>query len=226
MCSLPDRCSVLPAVLLVAGTMVLSPAASAESGRYGYGRTPTPQEIGGWDIDARANGAGLPQGSGTVTRGEEVYADQCAGCHGAFGEGSGRYPKLAGGEGTLRDERPQLTVGSYWPFVITLFDYINRAQPLGAPHSLSTNDVYAVTAYVLNFNNIVPSNFVADRESLPKVRMPNQDHFEWQDPRPDTSARECMKGCVDPKKIKVDSTAEGKGVTPRTTGPLDKMEAK
>jgi cytochrome c len=219
MCSLLERHGGLSAMLVatLAGSAVLA----AEPGYFGYGRAPTAQEIAGWDIDARPDGTGLPSGSGTVGRGDEVYAAQCAGCHGAFGEGVGRYPKLVGGEETLRDERPQLTVGSYWPFVITLFDYINRAQPLIAPHSLSVNDVYAVTAYVLNLNNIVPNDFVADRNTLPKVRMPNQDRFVWQDPRPDTSAQECMKGCADPKKIKVDSTAEGKNLTPRTTGPLD-----
>jgi mono/diheme cytochrome c family protein len=219
MCSLLERRSALAAMLVAALTG--SAALAAEPGNYGYGRTPTAQEIAGWDIDARPDGAGLPPGSGSVSRGDEVFAAQCAGCHGVFGEGSGRYPKLAGSEGTLRDDRPQPTVGSYWPFVMTLFDYINRAQPFVAPHSLSTNDVYAVTAYVLNLNNIVPNNFVADRSTLPKVKMPSESHFTWQDPRPDTSAQECMKGCADPKKITIDSTAEGKILTPRTTGPLD-----
>ena len=137
-----------------------------------------------------------------------------------------RYPKLAGGEGTLTKERPEPSVGSYWPFATTLFDYINRAMPFQAPHSLSADDVYALTAYVLNINNIVENNFVADRNSLPKVKMPNHDRFIWQDPRPDTSAKECMKNCADPKTIKIESTAEGKGLTPRTTGPLDEMQPK
>jgi S-disulfanyl-L-cysteine oxidoreductase SoxD len=224
MCSLANHRRALPAMLLA--TAIAGPAAAAEPGHYGYGRAPTPQEIAGWDIDARPDGAGLPPGSGSVARGAEVYAAQCAGCHGTFGEGSGRYPKLAGGEGTLRDDRPQLTVGSYWPFVITLFDYINRAQPYIAPHSLSADDVYAVTAYVLNLNDIVANNFIADRNTLPKVNMVNHGRFIWRDPRPDTFATECMKDCADPNKIKIESSAEGKDVTPRTTGPLDEMQPK
>ena len=224
MCSLLDRRAALPAVLFAAA--FAGSASAAEPGHYGYGRAPTAKEIAGWDIDARPDGAGLPPGSGSVARGAEVYDAQCAGCHGTFGEGAGRFPKLAGGKGSLRADRPQLTVGSYWPFVITLFDYINRAQPYIAPHSLSSNDVYAVTAYVLNLNDIVANNFIADRNTLPKVNMANHGRFTWKDPRPDTSATECMKGCADPKTIGIESSAEGKDVTPRTTGPLDKMQSK
>jgi S-disulfanyl-L-cysteine oxidoreductase SoxD len=217
-------CSSLKCTLLGAALIALASAASAApTGHYGYGTKASPDQIAGWNIDARPDGVGLPPGSGTVAKGADVFADQCAACHGTFGEGEGRYPKLAGGEGTLTKERPEPSVGSYWPFAVTLFDYINRAMPFQAPHSLPTNDVYALTAYVLNINNIVGNNFVADRNSLPKVKMPNHDHFIWQDPRPDTSAKECMKNCADPKSIKIESTAEGKGLTPRTTGPLDEM---
>jgi mono/diheme cytochrome c family protein len=224
MCSLSDRLSALALMLLAAA--FCEPAVAAEPGHYGYGRTPTPQEIAGWNIDVRPDGAGLPPGSGSVEHGADVYDAQCAGCHGTFGEGSGRFPKLAGGKGSLRDDRPQLTIGSYWPFVITLFDYINRAQPYIAPHSLSVNDVYAVTAYVLNLNDIVANNFIADRNTLRKLNMANRDGFTWKDPRPDTFATECMKSCADLKKIRIESSAEGKGVTPRTTGPLDEMQPK
>ncbi|MEJ2375363.1 MAG: c-type cytochrome [Pseudolabrys sp.] len=224
MCSLAEHRATLPAVLLAA--TFAGSAVAAEPGHYGYGRPATQAEIAGWDIDVRPDGAGLPPGSGSVSKGADVFAAQCAGCHGIFGEGVGRYPKLAGGEGTLKQDRPQRTVGSYWPFVITLFDYINRAQPYTAPHSLSANDVYAVTAYVLNLNDIVGNNFVADRNTLPKVKMPNRNNFSWKDPRPDTFAKECMTGCADPKKIKIESSAEGKQLTPRTTGPLDKFEPK
>lgn len=221
MCSSPSR------TLLAAALVALSSAAfAAPPGHYGYGTPATSDQIAGWDIDARPDGAGLPPGSGSVEKGSTVYAEQCTPCHGTFGEGEGRYPKLTGGEGTLTSERPEPSVGSYWPFAVTLFDYINRAMPFQAPHSLSADDVYALTAYVLNINNIVANNFVADRNSLPKVKMPNHDHFIWQDPRPDTSAKECMKDCADPKSIKIESTAEGKGLTPRTTGPLDEMEPK
>ena len=211
------------AMILAAGTF----APAAEPGYFGYGTIATPEQIAGWDIDARGgDGAGLPAGSGTVHRGAEVYAEQCAACHGTFGEGEGRFPKLVGGAGTLRHDRPELTVGSYWPFAPTLWDYINRAMPMPAPHTLSADDVYALTAYILNLNDIVPNEFVADRESLPKVKMPNRDNFLWTDPRPDTIAKPCMNGCTDPAGIKIVSTAEGKNLTPRTTGPLDTMQAK
>src|SRR6202166_3669577 len=202
-------------------------ARAAEPGFYGYGKTATPEQIAGWDIDVRGDdGAGLPTGKGTVQRGSEVYAEQCAACHGTFGEGEGRFPKLVGGAGTLRDDRPEPTVGSYWPFAPTLWDYINRAMPMPAPHTLSADDVYALTAYILNLNDIVPNEFVADRDSLPKVKMPNRDGFIWTDPRPDTVARTCMNACADPAGIKIMSTAEGNGLTPRTTGPLDTMQPK
>ena len=230
MCSLAERRATLPAVLFAAGTMAstmtMGGASAAEPGHYGYGKPATPQQIAGWDIDVRPDGKGLPSGSGTVSRGADVFAEQCAGCHGTFGEGAGRYPMLAGGAGTLTQDRPQKTVGSFWPYATTLWDYINRAQPFSAPHSLSANDVYAVTAYILNLNDVVGNNFVADRNSLPKVKMPNRGAFMWRDPRPDTHAKECMKDCADPKQIEIKSTAEGKDVTPRTTGPLDEMQAK
>jgi S-disulfanyl-L-cysteine oxidoreductase SoxD len=222
MCSWLSR--TLFAAALVASFLALSGAAfAAPPGHYGYGAPATADQIAGWDIDARPDGVGLPPGSGSAEKGANVYAEQCTPCHGTFGEGEGRYPKLAGGEGTLTGERPEPSVGSYWPFAVTLFDYINRAMPFQAPHSLSSDDVYALTAYVLHINNIVANNFIADRDSLPKVKMPNHDNFIWQDPRPDTSAKECMKDCADPKSVKIESTAEGKGLTPRTTGPLDEM---
>ena len=214
---------MLCAGMVAAGTVALA----AEPGYYGYGERATPAQIAGWDIDARGeDGVGLPTGSGTVRRGEDVYAEQCAACHGTFGEGEGRFPKLVGGAGTLRDDRPELTVGSYWPFAPTLWDYINRAMPMPAPHTLSADDVYALTAYILNLNDIVPSEFVADRESVPKVKMPNRDNFLWTDPRPDTMAKPCMSGCASPTDIRITSTAEGRKLTPRTTGPLDMMQAK
>jgi len=208
---------------LVAGIMT---ATAGEPGHYGYGTTATPAQIAGWDIDVRGDdGLGLPPGKGSVERGAEVFADQCAACHGTFGEGEGRYPKLAGGTGTLKDDRPEPTVGSYWPFASTLFDYINRAMPFPTPHALSADDVYALTAYILNLNDVVPSDFVADRDSLPKVKMPNRENFVWTDPRPDTDAKPCMRACVNPADVKITSTAEGRNLTPHTTGPLDTMQS-
>lgn len=222
--------SARPLLLCSAIAMAMAGAgfASAEEpGHFGYGEKPTPEQIAGWDIDVRGeNGAGLPPGKGTVARGNDIYTAQCASCHGTFGEGEGRLPRVAGGTGTLRAERPELTVGSYWPFAPTLWDYINRAMPIAAPHTLSADDVYALTAYILHLNDIVGSEFVADRTSLPKVNMPNRDGFVWTDPRPDTATKPCMRGCANPADVRITSTAEGKNLTPRTTGPLDTMFSK
>jgi cytochrome c len=99
-------------------------------------------------------------------------------------------------------------------------------MPMPTPHTLSADDVYALTAYILNLNDLVPNEFVADRDSLPKVKMPNRDNFIWTDPRPDTISKPCMNACVDPAGVKISSTAEGAGLTPRTTGPLDTMQPK
>jgi S-disulfanyl-L-cysteine oxidoreductase SoxD len=213
---------------LICASFGLTVAANAGGpGQFGYGKVPTAAEIAGWNIDVRGtDGEGLPPGHGTVSRGADVFAQQCAACHGTFGEGEGRFPKLMGGEGTLTADRPEPSVGSYWPFAPTLWDYINRAMPFIAPHSLPADDVYALTAYVLNFNNIVANDFVADPDTLPKVKMPNRDNFTWKDPRPDTAAVECMKNCIDPKSVKIISTAEGRDLTPRTTGPLDQMQGR
>jgi S-disulfanyl-L-cysteine oxidoreductase SoxD len=212
---------------LVAQFLWNAPASAAGPGPYGYGKPATAAEIAGWNLDVRGkDGVGLPDGKGTVDHGADVFAQQCAACHGTFGEGEGRYPKLMGGEGTLNGDRPEPSVGSYWPFAPTLFDYINRAMPFSAPHTMSADDIYAVIAYILNFNNLVSSDFVADRNSLSKVKMPNRENFTWQDPRPDTAAKACMNDCVDPKSVKVMSSAEGKDLTPRTTGPLDTMNGK
>jgi cytochrome c len=224
MSSLADLRSVLAAALLVCG---LGGADAESPGHFGYGKPATPEQIAGWNIDVRGDdGAGLPPGKGSVEQGAELYAMQCAVCHGTFGEGAGRYPKLIGGQDTLTSERPEPSVGSYWPFAPTLWDYINRSMPFFAPGNLSANDVYALTAYVLNLNNIVPNDFVADRDSLPKVKMPNRDRFIWRDPRPDTAVEACMRNCKKAKDVKVISSAEGKQLTPRTTGPLDEMQPK
>jgi mono/diheme cytochrome c family protein len=210
-------------LIIASGAMAMA----AEPGHYGFGKPATAAEIAGWDIDVRGDdGKGLPPGKGTVQHGADVFADNCAACHGTFGEGEGRFPKLVGGQGTLKADRPEPTVGSYWPFAPTLWDYIDRAMPFTSPHSLSADDVYALTAYILNLNDIVGSDFVADRDSLPKVKMPNRDHFIWTDPRPDTADKPCMSACANPADIKISSTAEGKDLTPRTTGPLDTMQPK
>lgn len=141
-----------------------------------FGRPATPAEIAIWDIDVRPDGKGLPPGSGTVAHGKEIFADNCAVCHGDNGVG-GIKDRLAGGQGTLASNAPVKTVGSYWPYATTLFDYIHRAMPYQAPGSLSDDDTYAVAAYILSLNGILPSDGKLNRDSLPKIRMPNRDGF-------------------------------------------------
>ena len=206
--------------IAAAACLVAVWARAAEPPRYGLGTTPTAGQIEGWAIAVRPDGQGLPPGGGSVKDGDELYANVCASCHGTFGEGAGRYPRIAG-EGKLTGERPEQTVGTYWPYATTLFDYINRAMPFPSPHVLPPDQVYALTAYVLNLNGIVDETFVADRETLPKVKMPNRDGFTWTDPRPDTRNTACMANCLPAADVKVAQTAESKNLTPRTTGPLD-----
>jgi len=160
---------------------------------YGIGRAATPAEIAGWNIDIGRDGSGLPSGSGTVSHGREVFEQQCAACHGDKGQG-GVGDQLAGGQGTLATAKPVRTVGSYWPYAPTLFDYIRRAMPQNAPQSLSNEDVYAVSAYILNLNGLLPADATLDAKAMAAIKMPNRDKFVG-DPRPDVTNKACMSGC-------------------------------
>jgi cytochrome c len=166
--------------------------AQAQS-RYGIGRAATPAEIAGWNIDIDRYGNNLPPGSGSVTHGREVFDEQCAACHGAKGEG-GVGDRLVGGQGTLATSKPVRTVGSYWPYAPTLFDYIRRAMPQNAPQSLSNDDVYAVSAYILNLNGLLPADATLDAKSLSAIKMPNRSMFVG-DPRPDVENPACTTDC-------------------------------
>jgi cytochrome c len=157
------------------GAIAVSLLGSWASARE-FGRTPTLEEIRLWDIDVRPDGRGLPKGSGGVSRGREVYTSNCEGCHGKNGQG-GIKDRLAGGIGTLASGKPIKTVGSYWPYATTLFDYIRRAMPYTAPGSLNADDLYAVTAYILNINGILPDDGTLNLSNLPKIKMPNRDGF-------------------------------------------------
>nr|WP_284508354.1 MULTISPECIES: cytochrome c [unclassified Caballeronia] len=139
-------------------------------------------DIAAWNIDVAPDGRGLPAGSGDVVTGARIFAAKCASCHGAKGEGV-LGDRLIGGRGTLASEKPVRTVGSYWPYATTLFDYIRRAMPYNAPQSLSADEVYAVSAWILNQNGIVPDDARLDAHSLAAIRMPNRDGFV-PDPRP------------------------------------------
>lgn len=183
------------------------------AGYYGFGEPATEEMIAGWDIDIRPDGTGLPPGSGSVEEGEVLYEEQCAACHGVFGEGEGRWPKLAGGFGTLAEERPEKTIGSYWPYVSTVWDYVHRAMPFYEPQSLEDDEVYAIVAYLLYLNDLVEDDFVASRETLSAFEMPNQDGF-FVDPRPDVKNAVCMEDCKDPSEIKITWDSTQLGVTP------------
>src|ERR1700730_3314995 len=160
---------------------------------YGIGRSATPAEIAGWNIDVDRYGNNLPPGSGSVSHGREVFDQQCAACHGARGEGV-IGDQLVGGQGTLATPKPVRTVGSYWPYAPTLFDYIRRAMPQNAPQSLSNEDVYAVSAYILNLNGLLPADATLDAGTLRAIKMPNRSMFVG-DPRPDVKNPACMSGC-------------------------------
>ena len=172
--------------------MACSTPVDAQSG-FGIGRAATPAEISGWNIDVDRDGNNLPAGSSTIERGHAVFDEQCASCHGMRGEG-GVGDRLVGGQGTLATPKPIKTVGSYWPYAPTLFDYIRRAMPQNAPQSLSDDDVYAVSGYVLNLHGLLPSNATVDAKTLSSIKMPNRSTFVG-DPRPDVKNSACMKDC-------------------------------
>jgi S-disulfanyl-L-cysteine oxidoreductase SoxD len=182
--------------LYISGLAVLALACATRvqaQSPYGIGRVATPAEIAGWNIDIDRDGNNLPAGSGSVSRGHEVFDQQCGACHGAKGEG-GVGDRLVGGQGTLTMRKPVRTVGSYWPYAPTLFDYIRRAMPQNAPQSLSNDDVYAVSAYILNLNGLLAADATLDARTLSAIKMPNRSMFVG-DPRPDVKNPECMTGC-------------------------------
>ena len=140
------------------------------------GRPATPAEVAGWDISIPPDGTGLPPGSGTPEQGAVVYAQKCQACHGDKGAGQPNDP-LVGGHGTLASANPVRTIGSYWPYATTVFDYVRRAMPYTQPQSLTSDEVYAVTAYLLHLNGIIGAQDVMNAQTLPQVRMPNREHF-------------------------------------------------
>lgn len=182
-----DLLGVLACLALTGAALAdpAGPAASLHAPRLGLGRPATPEILAAWDIDVRADGQGLPPGHGDVRAGEALFAARCAACHGAGGTG-GSADALVGGRGSLATGKPVRTVGSFWPYATTLFDYIRRAMPYDAPQSLSADETYAVSAYLLHRNGILPEDAVLDAGALAAVRMPNRDGFT-ADARPDVS---------------------------------------
>ena len=196
---------------LVCTALLALSAAAQQPPRYGLGRAPTPQEIAAWDIDVRPDGHGLKPGKGTVAQGQKIYDAQCASCHGTFGE-SNRYMPIAGGvrKGDLQTGRASMlqqsdglrTLGTKLNHATTLWDYIFRAMPWANPQSLSVDETYAVTAYVLHLNEIIPADFELNDKTLLRVRMPNRNGLTTAHGlasvkgRPDAQGSSCMKDCV------------------------------
>lgn len=153
--------------------------------RFDLGRPADEGELRAWDLDISPSGENLPSGVGTVAQGAEIFAAKCAACHGPTGI-EGPADQLIGGQGTLASAKPVKTVGSYWPYATTLFDYIRRAMPLTAPQSLTSEEVYSLVAWLLHQNGIVHEDIRLDAALLPTIRMPNRDGFV-PDPRPDVT---------------------------------------
>jgi cytochrome c len=181
-----SRALLASALVLVAQTF--QPAATvAQSPTLGYGRTPTADELKAIDIEVTPDGKGIAPGSSTAAAGKSVYTRRCETCHGPTGK-EGPQDVLVGGQGSLATSRPLKTVGSYWPYATTLWDYIRRAMPFEHPGTLTTDEVYGATAYVLFMNGIVKEQDVIDQMTLVQVKMPNRNGFT-PDPRPDVPVR-------------------------------------
>jgi cytochrome c len=202
---------------VVLGLLAASAAAAQSTQpKYGFGRTATPQEIAGWDIDVRPDGHGVKKGRGTVAQGQDIYDAQCASCHGTFGE-SNRFMAIAGGvkkddlatgrAAALKQADGIRTLGTKLNAATTLWDYIYRAMPWTNPQSLTVDQTYAVTAYVLHLNEIVPADFELNERTLMQVQMPNRNgmttaHGMWRvDGKPDVQGSACMKDCGGPVKV-------------------------
>ena len=164
---------ILISVLIAVG---INPV-NAEQQSPNLGKTVSSEEIAKWDISVFPDGEGLPKGQGTVVQGEKVYQQQCMSCHGQGGIGTAVGDQLAGAQMGLTSEYPEQTIGTYWPYATTLFDVIRRSMPMTAPGTLTDNEVYAVTAYLLFLNNIIGKDDVMNTETLSKVKMPNEDGF-------------------------------------------------
>jgi len=183
---MPQASFAAQAALTAPGSVIaqgFSPAIFAQAPSLGIGHTPRPEQLKQIDIDVTPDGKGLPPGSGTAAKGKDVYTRRCETCHGPTGT-EGPQDALAGGKGSLATSKPQKSVGSYWPYATTLWDYINRAMPFDHPSTLSVDEVYSAAAYVLFLNGIVGEQDVLDQTTLPKIQMPNRNGFV-SDPRPD-----------------------------------------
>lgn len=205
----------------VYASVLAGTAFPVQAEKYGLGRVALPEEIAAWDWDVSPDGTGLPIGSGDAIDGEELFADKCASCHGDFAEGMGRWPKLAGGMDTLADEDPLKTVGSYWPHLSTVIDYVKRSMPFGYAGSLSDDETYAIVAYILYSNDLIEDDFVLSNETVFDVEMPNANGFIVDD-RAETeyamwsSGEPCMSNCKE--SVEITMRARVIDVTPESNG--------
>lgn len=204
----------LKAAAVLAGLCLA--AVAAEAGKLNLGREAHPDEVAAWDRDVRPDGQGLPAGKGSVKEGETLYLERCGSCHGEFGEGAGRWPVLAGGTGSLKKESPEKTIGSFWPYASTAFDYIQRAMPYGNARSLEPNEVYAIVAYLMFMNDVVKDDFVLSKENFANVKLPNTSGF-YDDDREKTekkfwNPKPCMANCK--AEVKITGRASVLDVTP------------
>lgn len=200
---------------LAKGGSISEPAPLIE-GQLELGRTALPEEIIAWDVDVLPDGRGLPEGRGDVFTGEEVFAEKCASCHGDFAEGVDNWPVLAGGFDTLADKDPVKTVGSYWPYLSTVWDYVHRSMPFGGAQTLTDDEVYAIVAYILYSNDLVEDDFELSHENFTEFKMYNTDGFVVDD-RPEKEyaiwrSEPCMENCKE--KVEITMRASVLDVTP------------
>ncbi|MCV2863604.1 c-type cytochrome [Albidovulum sediminicola] len=203
---------------LLAGTVLAAglAASPALAEKMGLGRAALPEEIAAWDVSVLPDGTGLPEGEGDVLTGDEVFADKCASCHGEFAEGLDSWPVLAGGAGTLHDRRPVKTIGSYWPYLSTVFDYVHRSMPFGGAQTVTNDEAYAITAFLLYSNGLVEDDFVLSNENFTEIVLPNAEGF-YPDDRAESeyplfSAAACMSECG--PEVKITKRAVEINVTP------------
>ncbi len=200
-------------IILIWALLVAAPALAERSG---LGRVALPAELAAWDTDIGPGGVGMPYGSGGVDEGEAVFAEMCAGCHGDFAEGLNDMTRLAGGVASMGTPQAVKSVGSYWPYLTTVFDYTRRTMPLGDAGTLSADDTYAVMAFILYSNDLVDDGFILSQDNLADFEMPNADGFVPDDRAdteyPDWSVPPCMSDCREVPRIL--SRASALDVTP------------
>lgn len=207
-------------VILMAGACFAGFNAPSVAADLGLGRVALPSEIMAWDKDVSPDGTGLPVGMGSVEDGDMIFAENCASCHGDFAEGVDNWPKLAGGMDSLDHENPTKTIGSYWPYLSTSYDYVRRSMPFGAAQTMSDDDVYAIVAYILYSNDLVEDDFVLSQENFLEVEMPNADGFVIDDRALTeyaqfTSDTACYEDCKD--NVEITMRAAVLDVTPEET---------